>query len=126
MPTLLLQVQLEILVEELTAAIPERKADYEKLLPAATALRAARHIHLTDEQVEVLADEFDRAAGTEGSARLPRTGALLCAAVADELQKNENAVESLRAWLTDATRFPAAWIAAVEATLAKARQQAGA
>ena len=126
MPTLLLQVQLEILVEELAAAIPERKTDYEKLLPAATALHAARRKHLADKQVEAMADAFDRAVGPEGSARLPRTAALLCAAVADELEGNENAVESLRAWLTDTTRFPAAWIAAVEATLAMARQQAGA
>lgn len=126
MPTLLLQVQLEILVEELTAAIPERKTDYEKLLPAATALHATRRKHLADKQVEAMTDAFDRAAGPEGSARLPRTGALLCAAVADELEGNENAVESLRGWLSDATRFPPAWIAAVEATLAKARQQADA
>lgn len=125
MPTLLLQVQLEILVEELTAAIPERKADYAKLLPAASSLQAARQARLTDAQVEVLAAEFDSTVGPEWSARLPRTGALLGAAVADELAGNENAVESLRAWLTDTTRFPAAWIAAVEATLAKARQQAG-
>lgn len=125
MPTLLLQVQLEILVQELTTAIPERKNDYEKLLPAASALHTSRRTHLTDEQVEKLADEFDRAAAPEWSTRLPHTGVLLCAAVADELEGNENAVESLRAWLSDATRFSAAWIAAVQTTLAKARQQAG-
>ena len=126
MPTILLQVQLEILVEELTAAIPERKTDYEKLLPAASALHAARCKHLTDDQAEAMAGEFDGAVGLEWSTRLPHTGTLLCAAVADELEGNENAVESLRAWLTDATRFSAGWIAAVEATLATARQLASA
>ena len=124
MPTLLLQVQLEILVDELAAAIPERKADYEKLLPAAADLRAMRCKHLSDDRLEALADEFDRAVGPEWSARYPRTGALLGAAVADELEGNEGAVESLRSWLTDAVRFPAAWIVAVAATLAQARRQA--
>ena len=124
MPTLLLQVQLEILVEELVAAIPERRADYEKLLPAAAALHAARRKHLPDASVDAIATEFDRAAGQEWSARLPHTGAMLCAAVADELEGNENAVDSLRPWLTDAERFPAAWIAAVEASLAQAREAA--
>ena len=124
MPTLLLQVQLEILVEELAVAIPEKKADYEKLLPAAADLQASRRKHLTDEQLEALAAEFDRAVGPEWSARYPRTGALLGAAVADELEGSEGAVESLRPWLTDAARFPAAWIAAVAATLVQARRQA--
>ena len=111
-------------VDELAAAIPERKADYEKLLPAAADLRAMRCKHLSDDRLEALADEFDRAVGPEWSARYPRTGALLGAAVADELEGNEGAVESLRSWLTDAVRFPAAWIVAVAATLAQARRQA--
>jgi hypothetical protein len=124
MPTLLLQVQLEILVEELAAAIPEKKTDYEKLLPAAADLRESRRKHLTDERLEALAAAFDRDVGPEWSTRYPRTGALLGAAVADELNGSEGAVESLCAWLTDTARFPAAWIAAVAATLAQARQQA--
>lgn len=124
MPTLLLQVQLEILVEELVAAIPERRAGYEKLLPAAADLHATRCRHLTDACVDAIAAEFDRATGQQWSARLPHTGALLCAAVADELEGNENAVDNLCPWLTDSARFPAAWIAAVQACLARARRQA--
>jgi hypothetical protein len=50
--------------------------------------------------------------------------ALLGCAVADELEGSELAVDSLRPWMIYATRFPAAWIAAVEATLAQARAQA--
>jgi heme oxygenase len=124
MPTLLLQVQLEILVEELAAAIPEKKTDYEKLLPAAADLRESRRKHLTDERLEALAAAFDRDVGPEWSARYPHTGALLGAAVADELEGCDGAAESLVSWLTDAARFPAAWIAAVTATLAQARRQA--
>lgn len=124
MPTLLLQVQLEILVEELAAAIPGKKSDYEMLLPAASELSAARHKHLTDEQIEAMASAFDSAVGRRWSTRFPYTGALLCAAVADELEGIDGAVDSLRSWLTDAARFPSSWIAAVEGTLAQARKQA--
>ncbi len=124
MPTLLLQVQLEILVEELAAAIPERRADYEKLLPAAAALHAARSRFLTDAQAQDLAAAFDLAVGPEWRARFPQTGSLLSAAVADECGGCEKAVESVRTWMTDVRQFPAAWIDAVEGTLAQARQQA--
>jgi len=121
MPTFLLADQLEILVEELAAAIPEKKSAYEKLLPAAAELRESRRRHLTDAQIQAIATGFDRAVGPEWSARFPHTGTLLGCAVADELEGSELAVESLRPWMTDATRFPAAWIVTVEATLAQAR-----
>jgi len=124
MPTLLLQIQLEILVAELAAAIPARSADYENLLRAAAALNAARRKHLSDEQIEAMAADFDRAVGSEWSTRLPNTGALLCAAVADELVGNKNAIDSLQAWMTDPERFPAQWIAAVQVNLARAHQEA--
>ena len=42
MPTFLLADQLEILVDELAAAIPENRSVYERLLPAAAELREAR------------------------------------------------------------------------------------
>jgi len=121
MPTMLLQDQLEILVQELSAAIPEKTSDYEKLLPAAAQLHAVRRTHVSDEHLQAIADEFDRAVGPEWSARLPHVGALLGCAVADELAGSELAVESLRVWLTDATRFPASWIAAVTETVSRAR-----
>ena len=124
MPTFLLADQLEILVEELAAAIPEKRSAYEKLLPAAAELRESRRRHLTDAQIQAIATGFDRAVGPEWSARFPHTATLLACAVADELEGSELAVDSLRLWMTDATRFPAAWIAAVEATLARARAQA--
>ena len=125
MPTLLLQDQLEILAAELAAAIPEKKSAYEKLLVAAAELRESRRRHLADDQLDTLADEFDHAVGPEWSARFPQTGALLVSAVADELEGSDGAVESLRPWLTDAARFPAEWIAAVEQTLAQARRTTG-
>jgi hypothetical protein len=122
MPTVLLQAQLEILVEDLTSAIPEKQAEYAKLLRATAELHDARSRHLTDEQFEEIAGQFDRAAGPEWSTRLPHTGALLVCAVVDELDGYDGAVDSLRPWLTDAVRFPAEWVAAVEATLDEARR----
>ncbi len=124
MPTWLLQEQLIILVNELTIAHPEKKSTYQKLLPAATELEAARRRQLTDEQLQRLVDGFDQAVGAELSARLPHVGRLIGCAVADELNGSELAVESLCSWLTDATRFPADWIAAVEDTLSLARKLA--
>ncbi len=125
LPTCLLQVQLEMLVKELSAAIPEKKTAYEKLLPAAAELHALRRKHLSDENIQAIAAEFDHAVGPEWSARFPRTGELLGCAVADELEGSELAVTSLRPWFTDPARFPAAWIAAVETALAQACQLAG-
>jgi hypothetical protein len=92
-------------------------------LPAAAELHTARRQHLTDELIEAMASDFDRAVGAEWSTRLPDTGTLLCTAVADEMAGNENAVASLQPWMTDASRFPAEWIVAAEATLARARRE---
>ena len=124
MPTMLLQDQLEILVQELSAAIPEKQSEYERLLPAAAELHALRRQHLSDEQMHTISAEFDRTVGPVWSARFPHTGHLLGCAVADELGGSELAVESLHTWLTDAARFPAPWIAAVETLLALARNLA--
>ncbi|CAK0774838.1 heme oxygenase (biliverdin-IX-beta and delta-forming) [Gammaproteobacteria bacterium] len=123
MPTLLLEDQLKILFEELINACPEKKSDYEKLLLAAAALCESRRKHFSDKQIEALAEAFDQAVGREWHTRLPRTGALLAATVADEREGHENAVESLLAWLTDASRFPEVWVTAVRQTFAQARSQ---
>ncbi len=55
MPTFLLADQLEILVEELAAAIPEKRSACEKLLPAAAELRESRRRHLNDVQIQAIA-----------------------------------------------------------------------
>lgn len=125
MPTLLLQVQLEILVDELVTALPVNKSDYDKLRVAAADLHATRASYLSDQQLTALGAAFDQAVGTNWGSRLPDTGVLLGCAVADELAGSPGAVTSLQPWLTDADRFPPTWIAAVEATLALARRMAG-
>jgi heme oxygenase len=125
MPTCLLQVQLEILVNELSATVPERTTDYQKLLLGADVLLGSRRKHLSDPQLDAIKSAFDQAVGPDLSARLPQIGALLGCAVADELEGSVGAVQSLQTWLGDETRFPAEWIAAVKAALAQARMLAG-
>ena len=50
-----------VLVAELTAAHPEKKSAYEKLLPAAAELHARRRQHLSDDNMQTLTTEFDTA-----------------------------------------------------------------
>ena len=124
MPRWLLETHLELLYEELTIAVPEKQLAYQKLLNAARQLADTRRQHLGEALSRRLAERFDAAVGRELSERLPGTGALLAAAVADERAGVQNAVESLESWLTDATRFPPPWILAVRAVIQEARDTA--
>jgi len=124
MPTLLLQVQLEILVAQLAGAIPGKKSEYDKLLLASAELQGARRRHLTDAQADALTAAFHQSVGPGWSKQFPHAGALLVCAVADEMAGAHGAVDNLRHWMTDANRFPTEWIAAVEKTLVQARAQA--
>lgn len=124
MPTYLLEKQLEILVTELTVAIPERQSNYEKLLIGAINLHASRCKYLSDTQLQSLADGFDQAVGEQWCKYLPDIGILIGYAITDDLNGSVNAVLSLRRWLTDASRFPNEWISAVYQTLAQAIQMA--
>lgn len=124
MPSYLLEKQLEILVTELVAAIPERQSSYEKLLIGAVDLQASRRKYLSDAQLQSLADGFDQRVGEQSRAHLPDIGLLIGYAITDDLNGSIHAVQSLRRWLTDASRFPNEWISAVYRTLAQAIQMA--
>jgi heme oxygenase len=121
MPRWLLERHLAVLHAELSAAVPGRRAAYESLLHAAHALGSARHRYLDDAAMERHRAAFDERVGPDWAARLPRTGGLLAAAVADESAGIAQAVTSLEGWLTDPARFPAHWIEAVRSTLGEAR-----
>lgn len=123
MPQWLLELHLGVLHAELAAALPGRAVVYGSLLAAATMLRAQREAFVDDALLAELAAAFARQVGPEWNARLPETGALLAAAVADEALGIKRAVPSMVAWMTDPRRFPAPWIAAVEQTLARARDE---
>ncbi len=125
-PSIILQTQLDILSDELDAAVPADHAVHGKLRRAAEELHDARQVHLSDAQVEALANAFDGATEACWRARLPHTHLLLASALADEIDGCRGAAANLSGWLTDPQRFPAGWIAAVEATLALARAAAGA
>ena len=124
MPTILLQVQLEILFEELAAAIPEKKPDYEKLLVAASELHNCRSRYIEEDLFHALADSFNRAVGPEWSERFLNAGELLVSAVADERAGSIGTVENIETWMCDSTRFPAVWITAVREILAQAQELA--
>ena len=123
MPQWMLERHLEFLHEALVRAVPERRESYDKLLAAAGMLRERRHWKLGEDDARALAAAFDARVGPEWSARLPHMGALLAAAVADERNGVARAVASIEEWATDASRFPAEWIAAVHATIAQARER---
>ncbi len=124
MPTLLLQAHLEILADELTAAVPEKKPLYEKLQIAAVALREWRGQQIDDGYLQILDDEFHRAVGPSWNGRNEHAGLLLAAAVADEMNGNVGAIDGVKQWMTDASRFHAEWIAAAEDTITKAQAYA--
>ena len=124
MPSIVMQVQLEMLVDTLVDAIPERRSQYEKLLLASADLLKLRRQHLSDEALLTLSASFDSAVGPELAAKFPRMGELIVCAVIDDQAGIETVAENVRQWMTDAARFPSEWIRAVESTLAQARQQA--
>lgn len=119
-----LETHLGLLYQELARAVPEKQESYRKLLLAGDQLAETRRRHIDDQVSRTLAAEFAVAVGLEWSARLPGTGELLAAAVADEKAGIQNAVESIEGWMTDAARFPQTWIDAVRETIRKARELA--
>jgi hypothetical protein len=113
MPRWLLEQHLDVLYEELVTAIPEQQEVYLRLKQSAAVLHEQRCRYLNDQALAAFIAAFDNQVGDEWSARLPETGGLLAAAVADEQSGITQAVPSIEVWLTDASRFPDYWIAAV-------------
>jgi len=125
MPRLLLQRKLELLYEELRGRVPEVTGPgYGHLLAAADRLADQRRACISDADLEALVRRFEQAIGPDWRSRLPRTGALLVCAAADQAFGHEQAVSSLEGWFTDPQRFPASWIAAVQETLRDAQAKA--
>lgn len=121
MPRFLLEDHLELLHLRLCEVLPERSEHYAVLRSAAHVLRDARREHLPQHEHDALAEEFERAVGSDERGYLPRMGEVLAAAVADERDGITAAVSSLAGWLTDPARFGPVWIAAVHATIERAR-----
>ena len=125
-PSVVLQTQLEMLADELGAALPDgRTGRHGRLREAAAGLREARRTRISDEQIALLAEEFDVATEACSPTRVADTPLLLATAVVDEIDGNPGAVSSLAGWLTNPQCFPVAWRAAVERAQAQACAYAG-
>jgi heme oxygenase len=122
MPRILLQRHLERLYEALRSRMPEPQADYDRLLTAADTLADARRNAISDDAVDWLAADFDRAIGADWQRRLPGSGLILIGAVADEDAGLRGALESTSAWFTDTERFPPSFVSAVQRLLKEAQQ----
>jgi len=121
MPRITLERQLELLHEELAAAVPEKINRYKGLLEAAASLKAERLQYISEPAFSLMAREFSIATDSELLGRFKRTGDLIVSAVCDQQAGVNDAVSSLLPWLTDAERFSAQWIAAVLNTLEQAQ-----
>ena len=119
MPQIMLEYTLNYLHEELTMAVVDNTATFEKLLTSAEILRQARTQCISEKEFESLSNEFDQFAGAELTKQLKNTGRLLIAAVVDEKNGIEGAVSALQEWLVDENRFPNKWISAVKDIISK-------
>lgn len=124
MPQWFLEYHLRKLQETLTLAIPEKASTYSRLSHTALLLANRRRKHVSDELMQMCGVAFDEHVGQEWSQKLPETGQLLAAAVADEKQGIGQAVSSVETWMTDETRFPKHWADEVRATIQFARARA--
>ena len=122
MPRITLERQLELLQEELAAAVPAKTDHYSGLLEAAESLKAERLHHIPEPVFSGLAREFHIATDGELQGRFRKTGALIVSAVCDQAAGVSEAVTSLLPWLTDPERFSPQWIAAVLTTSEKAQK----
>jgi heme oxygenase len=121
MPRITLERQLELLHEELAAAIPANINKYRGLLEAAESLKVERLHRIPEPGFSDLARAFHLATDGELQGRFKRTGELIVSAVCDQESGVTEAVTSLLPWLTDSERFSPSWIAAVLKTLEQAR-----
>lgn len=123
MPRITLERQLELLYDELAAAVPARIDHYKGFLEAAKKLKVERLSYIPESTFDALAKEFYLATESELQGRLKRTGELILSAVCDQSAGVSEAVNSLLPWLTDVERFSPEWIVAVTKTLRLAREK---
>lgn len=120
-PRITLERQLELLYQELTAAVPVNSERYGGLLEAASSLKAERLRLIPAATFNQLVRQFHSASDDEMQGRQKGTGTLIVSAVADEAGGISNAVTSLLTWFTNAEQFSAKWITAVRHTEEQAR-----
>lgn len=124
MPRLLLEEHLATLAAELTAAVPERRDKYDRLIIASGELRRQRHERIEEVTFNALASGFEARVGPNHSGGFAAMGPILVGAAADEACGITKAVHSVEEWATDPARFSSAWIREVRWTIAEARRAA--
>ena len=120
MPRILLERQLELLMEELTAAVPERRERYERLEAGVEALRLARLSRLSGQQFAELASQVERSLASRdpGVANL---GVLIVSSLTDEACGIEESAQALETWLAQSGSFPAGMSGAVKEAFSQVR-----
>ncbi|MGK2905969.1 MAG: biliverdin-producing heme oxygenase [Desulfuromonadales bacterium] len=122
MPRITLERQLELLHDELAAAVPEKLNQYSGLLEAAGKLKGERFKCISEPVFKSLTTEFYQSTDSELQGRFKGTGALIVSAVCDQTGGITEAVNSLLPWLTDGQRFSPQWIDAVKTTFEQSRE----
>jgi heme oxygenase len=107
MPRILMERQLELLVEELAAQLPESSDRYRSLAAAAESLKHARSAHLPEPQFGELSEQLEGALAP-GNPGIRNLGALIVASLTDEACGIPESAADLQAWLTGPGGFPAA------------------
>jgi hypothetical protein len=120
MPRYLLERHPGFLHEELRCRVPDEGRRYDVVRAAADALATARRRVLADDAFAAHADAFDARTAALRDA-VPRAGAVVVAAVADERGGDATVVARVTEWLCDPARFDQAWIDAAQDTVAAVR-----
>lgn len=122
MPRWLLEQHLDVLHDALVEVLPSRAREYAVFREAAKVLADERRAAMSDASFRSLSAAFAAQAGSLPDRAIPEAGALVVAAVIDERCGVKRSVESLVSWLGDRKRFSGAWVGAVRATVADARE----
>jgi heme oxygenase len=121
MPTHVTERQVELLVDALLVARPDRADRYQKLRDAASEMKNVRLSRLNQQQTDELLEQFEREVSGLPD-RLENCGILAISAVIDELAGTESS-SRLNDWLLDPERFSPAWIAAVKTLERQTRER---
>jgi len=114
MPSITMQFHLEILHEALTKDIPENASLYQKLYVSAKLLENDRTKRISNDTMEKMDAAFKTSLGDAYDQSFHDAGLLIISSVVDAHNGYNNAISSLKEWITDPNRFSDIWIKAVE------------
>ncbi|NTV62271.1 MAG: biliverdin-producing heme oxygenase [Oscillochloris sp.] len=126
MPQWFMECHLLFLADELNRVLPANRERYATLIETARFLATERSKYVNDTELGALDEAFYAQAGQEWHSWMPNCGGLIASAVADHLNGVPHALEAIEGWMTDPARFPAAWVDAARATIARAHALRGA